>query len=81
MIKGQTETGKVVCLFAAGATKDATDECDTADTSAPVKDGAFRVAFVPAGTYDLRIYTADGQTEDVDGLTVVSGAITDAGKN
>ncbi len=81
IIKGTTATGEVVCVFAGGAVKDASNECETSENSATVKDGQFKIAFVPAGTYDLRIYAADGATEDRNGIKIESGAITEAAGN
>jgi hypothetical protein len=77
-IVGTSEHGAVACIYASGSAKDATDDCDSALNSAKVKDGRFKAAFVPAGTYDVRILGGD-EPVDRDGVVVTAGADTDVG--
>lgn len=76
-ITGSAADGKVVCVFAAGGTISETDECDDSVNSGKVKNGAFKIAYVPAGTYDLRVFRADGTHADVTGVVVTAGQTID----
>lgn len=77
-IVGSSEQGTVACIYAAGSAKDATDDCDSAVNSAKVKDGRFKAAFVPAGTYDIRVF-GRSKAVDRDGIVVTVGVDTEVG--
>ena len=64
-ITGAAPAGaKVVCAFAVGSTKDATEECGGAINAAKVKDGKYTLAFMPEGKYELRYFFGAGGHQD-----------------
>lgn len=67
---GEGENGSVVCVYANDATKDNDDACDNAITSATVKNGQFKLAFLEPGTYDLRVFRNKIAVGDVDDVVV-----------
>jgi hypothetical protein len=77
-ITGASATGKIACVYAAGSGKDASDDCDGAVNSAKVKSGRFKVAFLPAGSYEVRIFDADGKSTDAAAVSVAAGATVEA---
>lgn len=75
-IRGRSETAHAVCLYPSGALMDSNDDCDQALATARVKNGRFRLAFVPEGTYVLRFFQESGDPVDVSDVVVVAGQDT-----
>jgi len=76
---GEGENGSVVCVYAQDTTKDNDDACDNAITSAAVKNGQFKLAFLEPGTYDLRVFRNKVAVGDVDDVVVKAGEEGDNG--
>ncbi len=70
---GEGENGSVVCVYASDTSKDNDDACDNAITSATVKNGQFKLAFLEPGTYDLRVFRNKIAVGDVDDVKVTAG--------
>lgn len=78
-IKGEIR-GEVVCLYKKGEAKDATDDCDDAVTSAKIKKSRFKMAFVEAGSYEIRVFSRGAAPRDFPDLVVEAGKKLDLGK-
>jgi hypothetical protein len=79
-VTGQVTDGKTVCLYKKGATRDGDDSGANAETCAVVRAGDFRLAFVPAGVYGLRIFGVSGKLADSADVTVNAGQTVDLGE-
>jgi hypothetical protein len=74
---GAAVGARSVCVFAAaGATKDADDDCAHAVTSTKVHDGKYTIAFLPAGAYVVRAYRKGATPLDSATVEVQAGATT-----
>lgn len=78
-IIGKGITGSVVCFYAEGTQPDSDDACDQAISSATVKAGQLKQAFLPAGTYDIRVFRDQTVISDVQGVQVLAGQTKDLG--
>lgn len=72
-IVGEAKTGSIVCIYPTGSVKDESDDCDGAITSAISKKGKFKAAFIPPGSYSLRIFSSDGYVDHGEIQVVVGG--------
>jgi uncharacterized protein (DUF2141 family) len=71
---GEGQDGSVVCVYADGAARDNDDACENAITSAKVKNGQFKLAFLEPGTYDLRVFRNEVAVGDVEDVVVAADA-------
>jgi hypothetical protein len=67
---GNAPKGTTICVYQVGASKDSNTECENSENSAVTTEGRFKVAFLEAGRYDLRVFFGDGNNRDVDGVEV-----------
>lgn len=77
-IAGNAEDARVVCIYAAGTAKDEDDSCAGALTTAKVKGGRWRAAYLPEGEYDIRIL-GGASAKDRDKIKVKAGEDTEQG--
>lgn len=77
MIRGSSTDGNTVCVYAASQTMDSTNDCAQALASQVVSGGQYQFAFVVAGTYQLRIFAADGTYTDKSVVAVTAKNTTD----
>lgn len=69
-LSGKGEENAVVCAYPSTTPPDASDQCAGATASAKVVNGAYKVSFLPEGTYNVRVYKANGEVEDVSNVAV-----------
>lgn len=80
VITGESEKATVACLYTPDQTFDATDDCPNSIHSTPVRGGKFRLSFVEAGTYKIRLFLPTATFVDRDNLEVKAGEVLDLGK-
>ncbi|WP_218110351.1 DUF4382 domain-containing protein [Oligoflexus tunisiensis] len=71
---GEGQDGSVVCVYADGAARDNDDTCENAISSAKVRNGQFKLAFLEPGTYDLRVFRNEVAVGDVEDVVVAVDA-------
>lgn len=72
-LSGTVTNGDIVCLYAAGVTRDSSDDCDNAVASGKVKNSLIKISFIPAGTYSLRIFKDGMMQRDVTDIKIEAG--------
>lgn len=75
-LEGAATNGDVACLYPAGTTPDSNDECDNAIASGTAKDSKVKISFIPAGTYDIRVFRNDVVLKDLTSIKIESKALT-----
>lgn len=75
-IQGPMAVGDVVCLYAAGAVKDSSDDCENSVASGSISNSNVHISFLAIGVYDLRIFK-DGQVlKDITGIKIEANTVT-----
>lgn len=75
-IKGDAK-GKIVCVYPVDAETDDADDCDKSSNSGKVKNGRYKIAFLPPGDYVVRIFDEDGSVRDAKTVRVEKGKVTE----
>jgi hypothetical protein len=76
-IEGQSDEGEnLICAYLVGSEEEEEDVlCSSAENTASVTEGRFKLAFLPPGDYLLRLYKA-GELARTMQVTVTAGSIT-----
>lgn len=75
-MQGTASDGGVICLYPTGTPLDGNDECEASAASGVGKDSTFKIAFIPAGTYSLRIFRNGTVLKDLTAIKVQNKSTT-----
>ncbi|RYZ54733.1 MAG: DUF4382 domain-containing protein [Proteobacteria bacterium] len=72
-LSGTVSNADIVCLYGAGVTRDASDDCDNAVASGKVKNSLIKISFIPAGIYTLRVFKDGVMQRDLTDIKIEAG--------
>jgi len=77
-LTGTSADGETVCVYSEDAVKDASAACENAINSAKIKGDQYTIAFLPEGSYFVRVFKKDGSYTDIEeAVAVTAGESTE----
>lgn len=66
-VEGTAEEGEIVCVYPDGVQLDDSDSCENAMKSAKVKDGKYKLPYLPEGKYKVQVFDKEGKVKKPQG--------------